>query len=107
MYIIRLILKLNLVVYPVNTYFDFNNMVQPVQQFIDDTFFWPILPTMGKQSFFYLRQSFTSLSDQFFSFSNNGNNYTLYSIRTEKDTIQTIYYKGITYVSVQIRLDPY
>lgn len=32
----------NLVIYLVNTYFDFTDFVSPVKRFIDDTFFWPI-----------------------------------------------------------------
>lgn len=66
-------------VYPINTYFDFKDFVDPIKYFIDDTFFWPIMPIIGKQSFLYIRQSFTELKDEFFSFS-NGVNKTLYSL---------------------------
>eukprot|EP00347_Sterkiella_histriomuscorum_P022098 403331687 len=96
----------NLLVYPVNTYFDFNDLDSSVKYFIDDTIFFPIQPTLGKQSFIYVRQSFTNLNDKFFSFE-NGKNITLYSIQRQKDYIMETAYRGITYVSVQVRLDPY
>lgn len=38
----------NLLVYPINTFFDFNDFVSPVKFFIDDTIFFPIMPILGK-----------------------------------------------------------
>ncbi len=93
-------------VYPINTYFDFNDFVEPVKYFIDDTLFWPVMPTIGKQSFLYIRESFTQLQDEFFSFG-TGLNKTLYSLQRNKDVIMETNYRGITYVSVQVRLDTY
>ena len=97
----------NMVVYPINHYFDFNDFNEPVKGFIDDTFFYPIQPFFCKQSLIYIRQSFTDLKDQFFSFA-NGVNKTLYSIQREKNVVgNNDSYIGFTYVSVQFRLDFY
>ncbi|CDW80946.1 UNKNOWN [Stylonychia lemnae] len=98
--------NVNLLVYPVNTYFDFSDFTNPVKYFIDDTIFFPIMPSLGKQSFIYVRQSFTNLNDEFFSFE-SGMNKSLYSIQRQKDVIMETSYRGITYVSVQVRLDSY
>ena len=90
-----------------NTYFDFKDFEKPIKSFVDDTFFYPIQPAFCKQSFIYVRQSFTDLQDSFFSFG-GGVNKTLYSIQRQKDVIfNSDAYKGKTYVSVQVRLDMY
>ncbi|CDW91161.1 UNKNOWN [Stylonychia lemnae] len=53
----------------VNSYFDFNNFTQPVQQFIDDSLYFEIEPETWKGANVYLQPNNAQLQDEILSFS--------------------------------------
>ena len=46
-----------------NTYFDFQDFSNPVHYYIDNTFFWAIVPGLTKKSDIYIKRSFVTLTD--------------------------------------------
>ncbi len=72
--------------YPVNTYFDFEDFEDPIKFFIEDAYFYPIMPGWCKHGFIYLRRSFTNLQDSFLPIFPS-KNHTFFSIQRSRDVI--------------------
>lgn len=52
----------------VNSYFDFNDFVTPIKNYIDDSLFFDLEPDRVKQANFYVMQSQVQLQDAYLQY---------------------------------------
>jgi len=56
----------------VNTFFDFDDYEQPIQTYLDDRFFYTLLPDLKLIKYAYIRRNEVETQDGFFYFTPNG-----------------------------------
>lgn len=86
-----------------NSYFDIQNFVEPVQYFMDDQFFWDILPSFRKKSDLYVRKGDANTVDEYIQISGS-NVYTYYTVEKSRDQLVVLDSSG-EFMSVYFRFD--
>ena len=80
----------NIVVIVVNSYFDFNDFVQPIKTFLDDQFYYNLISGFTKYVDLYIRQNTVERKDSIFRYEPVGISSSFYSIETAFEKIRRI-----------------
>ena len=86
-----------------NAYFDIENYDNPVQYFLDDNYFWDLLPNFRKKSDLFVREGHSEIQDNFIQFFNE-KELDYYAIVDSKEQLVLEDSDG-EFMSIFIRLD--
>ena len=88
-----------------NSYFDFDNYNEPVDYFLDDLFYWKILPTHKISSDVFIRQGHAKTYDNYYEFFRK-TEYKYYTATYSRDQLIVQNSTSKEFMKVYIRLDP-
>jgi hypothetical protein len=88
----------------VNTYFDFDDYVDPVNQYIDSSYFWDLLPGFRKKTDIFIKKNSVSLIDDVIQlFTEKNSNF--YQVTQSKESLELEDTTDGKIVDVFFRLD--
>ena len=89
-----------------NTYFDFSNYDDPIQHYLDETFFWDLLPGFRKKTDIFVRQNEVSLIDDLVQLGQS-NETEFYQVINYREQLELEDASDLEFLSVFIRFDAF
>ena len=86
-----------------NNFIDFNNYVNPVQNFLDDKYFWDFAPGLRKKVDIYIRKNGANFTDDYIQLGQS-NQLSFYQVSSMRESV-VIEDTDLQIVSVYFRLD--
>lgn len=88
-----------------NTYVDFDNYQQPVQSFLDDKFFWDLMPGFRKKTDIYFRKNEAQLVDDLVQLGQS-TRLSFYQVKTFREQTE-LEGTDLQFASIYFRFDAY
>ena len=86
-----------------NNFIDFDNYVSPVQNFLDDKYFWDLAPGLRKKNDIYIRKNGANFIDDYIQLGQS-NQLSFYQVSSMRESV-VIEDTDLQIVSVYFRLD--